>query len=485
MRKRQARGHNPHGVHSSRSGCSRSTASCTPTSGRSQTRNHYWRLANLSASVTYAVELVDSAGAQQDLCLVSIDGVVDGAAGAGSQACGGAQPRSGSYGSVGLSRRRVLLMPGSRAEVFWPYQDPRGAEAVYRLRTVGLNMGNSNRDSQGDQWPATELATVTVAPAPQQNQSQAPQVALSANLKKAAPRAVAAQPAPGPKGAAAPASAAAPATPVAVVPAAPKPQVTRRDLAVLQASNKGCQFLPAEEGYRRQIVFDEREGSGDGGSLFDPKANYPEGSFELGFRVVRGKLGTGDTDPKLGVHPKPYEMPGMAGHGPGAHSPGQHLAGSPTGATSLPTDARPCAVLGRGEVWELVNWTTETHNFHIHQGKFRLARTGDPGLPSGLSAVVFGEKPEHSPIMAFLSLVADASGDVQAWHDTLPVPPRIEDDGNVRPGRVFVYVPFDAPQQEGYFVFHCHILEHEDRGMMANVQVVRHPRGPKLASVER
>lgn len=32
-------------------------------------------------------------------------------------------------------------------------------------------------------------------------------------------------------------------------------------------------------------------------------------------------------------------------------------------------------------------------------------------------------------------------------------------------------IPFYARQQIGFFVFHCHILEHEDGGMMAVVQV--------------
>ena len=30
---------------------------------------------------------------------------------------------------------------------------------------------------------------------------------------------------------------------------------------------------------------------------------------------------------------------------------------------------------------------------------------------------------------------------------------------------------FDRPEQVGDFVFHCHILEHEDKGMMKRITV--------------
>jgi L-ascorbate oxidase len=42
-------------------------------------------------------------------------------------------------------------------------------------------------------------------------------------------------------------------------------------------------------------------------------------------------------------------------------------------------------------------------------------------------------------------------------------------DGACRPSRVVVSIPFT---QVGDFVYHCHILEHEDGGMMAKISVV-------------
>jgi FtsP/CotA-like multicopper oxidase with cupredoxin domain len=32
-------------------------------------------------------------------------------------------------------------------------------------------------------------------------------------------------------------------------------------------------------------------------------------------------------------------------------------------------------------------------------------------------------------------------------------------------------VRFDRPEQVGTFVFHCHILEHEDKGMMNTITI--------------
>lgn len=48
------------------------------------------------------------------------------------------------------------------------------------------------------------------------------------------------------------------------------------------------------------------------------------------------------------------------------------------------------------------------------------------------------------------------------------------------PGEVKVIIPFTDPNMVGRFVFHCHIVEHEDKGMMANV-VVLPPEGVAMA----
>jgi hypothetical protein len=122
------------------------------------------------------------------------------------------------------------------------------------------------------------------------------------------------------------------------------------------------------------------------------------------------------------------------------------------------------------EVWELVNTTTEMHNFHIHQSKFRLADSHDPGAPPGLTVQTAWRDPggvmtSQIPELETIRPV----NKVDVWHDTIPVPPRDSKTGT--PGVVYVAVPFRAREQIGTFVYHCHILEHEDGGMMAAVQV--------------
>ena len=43
---------------------------------------------------------------------------------------------------------------------------------------------------------------------------------------------------------------------------------------------------------------------------------------------------------------------------------------------------------------------------------------------------------------------------------------------NDQPGQVTLIMPFLKNRIAGRFVFHCHILEHEDGGMMANINVL-------------
>ncbi|WP_158266777.1 multicopper oxidase family protein [Alsobacter soli] len=122
-----------------------------------------------------------------------------------------------------------------------------------------------------------------------------------------------------------------------------------------------------------------------------------------------------------------------------------------------------CVKHGGEEVWEIVNTAGEIHNFHIHQVKFMVSAVqwGDP--KTGASA---------ADCMSFMNLPAGAgqSCDVAgvtelAGHDTFPVPPN--------GGRLTVVIPFRNTVQIGKFVFHCHILEHEDNGMMAVLDLRR------------
>jgi L-ascorbate oxidase len=100
------------------------------------------------------------------------------------------------------------------------------------------------------------------------------------------------------------------------------------------------------------------------------------------------------------------------------------------------------------EEWELVNLSAEAHNFHIHQTEFYVL-------------------PQNAP-----------AGDAGALMDNVVLPNGGRScDGSVatwRAGRcpvqkVVVRIPF---AEVGDFVYHCHIGEHQDGGMMAHIRVI-------------
>ncbi|MCO8129223.1 multicopper oxidase family protein [Acidimicrobiia bacterium EGI L10123] len=93
---------------------------------------------------------------------------------------------------------------------------------------------------------------------------------------------------------------------------------------------------------------------------------------------------------------------------------------------------------GTTEVWEFVSRSPLTHPMHLHGQAFRVVeRTWeDDGAAAAWEQI--------------------ADGVVESG---------LRDTVVVWPGqRVRIVVPFDA--HRGYFLYHCHILEHEDHGMM-------------------
>jgi len=103
------------------------------------------------------------------------------------------------------------------------------------------------------------------------------------------------------------------------------------------------------------------------------------------------------------------------------------------------------------ELWELVNVAAEAHNFHIHQTKFLV-------LPKGAPVGNAGAMMDN---VALPSGSAGCDGSVLKWRDgTCKVKPE------------FVSIPFS---EIGDFVYHCHIGEHQDGGMMAHIRVIANP----------
>jgi FtsP/CotA-like multicopper oxidase with cupredoxin domain len=199
----------------------------------------------------------------------------------------------------------------------------------------------------------------------------------------------------------------------------------------IQRRPANCVVLPAGKVVRRRITF----------------SNPADNDFELKSEVVTADGTSIDSDHTIGPQQLPHD------------------------AMSAPRSVlHVCPRFGEQEVWELVNETGELHNFHIHQSKLRLSVPSDPGVPQGSLA-------PQDPTGIIAQYVPEAQAatpdaGVDVWHDTIPVPPASFNGTNmIVPGRRFVTIPFHAREQIGFFVFHCHILEHEDGGMMAVIQV--------------
>ena len=87
---------------------------------------------------------------------------------------------------------------------------------------------------------------------------------------------------------------------------------------------------------------------------------------------------------------------------------------------------------GTREVWRLFNADTMDHPFHLHTWPFRLLSQDGIAPPSGI------------PLLDTLNLAPGHSAEIE--------------------------IDFDGPR--GRSLFHCHILEHAQKGMMATLEVI-------------
>ncbi len=121
-------------------------------------------------------------------------------------------------------------------------------------------------------------------------------------------------------------------------------------------------------------------------------------------------------------------------------------------------------ILSDIEEWTITNNTNVPHPFHIHVNPFQVVEVFDPNSP-GTNYI----NEEHG-----------------VWQDVVNVPSALkygddagEEKGNVVLGKDgfaktpgFVRIRSRFADFTGNFVLHCHILAHEDRGMMQLVRVI-------------
>jgi FtsP/CotA-like multicopper oxidase with cupredoxin domain len=105
---------------------------------------------------------------------------------------------------------------------------------------------------------------------------------------------------------------------------------------------------------------------------------------------------------------------------------------------SMPDPPAITTTVGAVEDWNVENRTGETHAFHIHQIHF---------LFMAVNGVAQADPQLRDTVV------------VPAWSGTGPYP------------SVSLRMDFRDPEIAGTFVFHCHVLDHEDAGMMQKIQV--------------
>ncbi len=385
-----------------------------------------WQILNSAGSRSYELSVGDDKSGKPVLMQVlSIDGVAIDSLALSSRGAavmdqlfgGKVRPvpcpgEKGDGGPAGLCTTILKLMPSARAQV---RVVPQGSAAA-TFRTALYFTG-------GDSWPAIDLAHVTfpggaatLPPVTVGDQAKNALAATGALMGPAELR---------PRGsmtlASIDAARAAAALPVTGA-ANPGNLVQAASIAIDPALKLGLrdapECAPLPPGYRRRIYFGNPTPGVDG--------------FGLGYATIDTK--------------------------------GREVAGSRKAIGVFdPTTTTVCVPLGpKGnavtETWEIYNLTDEDHNFHIHQTRFRLLQGG--AVPG--------------------TVIPTTTADGIVMHDNVPLPRAAVTDncdgtidaalnGLCRPKPIIVEIPF---HEIGDFVYHCHILEHEDGGMMARIRVV-------------
>jgi FtsP/CotA-like multicopper oxidase with cupredoxin domain len=378
-----------------------------------------WRMANASASATYNLGLFPLGAAVTAAPLVfqvlAIDGV--------SLVMPLGTPPEQATALLG-GKVTVAACPGPSAPSATPplcatslRMMPSARAEIFLPPNAGqgpaiLRTVNRQTGTAGDDWPRIDLARVVFPPAPTPPDAPKTLAVASTMAHALAPGGVLSGQVTTRIGAA--------SVPISALAHIDGDGARRARTASLHpAPGLDCTALPKDR--MRQV-------------LFGLPAN-PD-NFGLGYRIVTA----GDTTP-----PSVASAPAIVEF--------DHAA-PPTVCVQLGADGATVT-----ETWMLVNLAAEDHNFHIHQTRFSVIATpgdGETTLPSTV-----GETPVLLDNVPLPHATGDAcNGTTAPWIA-----------GTCKPTIVTVSIPF---HEVGDFVYHCHILEHEDGGMMAKITVVPH-----------
>ncbi|WP_224653526.1 multicopper oxidase family protein [Pectobacterium versatile] len=137
---------------------------------------------------------------------------------------------------------------------------------------------------------------------------------------------------------------------------------------------------------------------------------------------------------------------------------------SPAGSHSYsPTQIERPLVLGTAQEWQLQSYFA-SHPFHIHVNPFEIIQILDP---NGNDVSMQGAKEADGSISQYAGLKG-------VWKDTLWIKSNITkplSSINAPTGTYKISIRTRYERYIGEFVLHCHILDHEDQGMMQNVVI--------------
>lgn len=122
--------------------------------------------------------------------------------------------------------------------------------------------------------------------------------------------------------------------------------------------------------------------------------------------------------------------------------------------------------LGGTETWKVSNSSTVlNHPFHIHVNPFQVAR------------VVYDSLADVANAPLYRQVNAAAAAGKPLWFDTFPLP---KANAAGVPGHIVIRQRYE--DFAGRFVMHCHILGHEERGMMQLLEIAGYGGGEPAAS---
>jgi FtsP/CotA-like multicopper oxidase with cupredoxin domain len=374
-------------------------------------QNLLLRLGNLSPNVAYRLELYDQVTGNP--IKLNIIGL-DGVVPARPVA-----PEHAKIPVDAVVRYELLLMPASRAEIYIRNDDANPSERHYVLRTKGLDAGF-------DQWPEIQIARIDLMPS---QQARSIPLALNVPIAQGAPKHV---------------EELAPFIPKHSGGCVDDLDPAKGELRVVEFRSAYTQETGKDEvfGIKTTILHPPTLKKHKLSEFQEDKDKTVDATFEA--YKLKDKDGAIDWDGISGLKHVCIHLDHKGSH---------------------------------KQLWVLTNTTSFLHNFHIHQIKFRLATIKD-------FSDHYLDQPDEShtctaenncscdpmngctkPDYKLFEDTPDADKNIE-WHDTIPVPPGKQ---------VFLVMSFDAQEQIGRFVYHCHILKHEDVGLMAPIEVWGNP----------